>query len=226
MATFIALVQQDDDRRFRAIFPDFPQCVARAPSLDQVIAKAREVLSVHIGRLLDANQTMISPTGADAIERGDALLLVAIEIPDDLRVVHIDLEMPALSLVRIDSFARRHGLTRSALFVEALDHWAALESVPRDRRGGMSNAPTLFDFGNPFELKVETIAANIDRFDEAGKPDIQETQVFRDDSEEVTAELVRLFDEHSKKVTSDEADKVTRRDVGPDDIRTKLSEER
>src|SRR5213594_2057821 len=55
--------------------------------------------------------------------------------PMILRISHIDLAIPALSLTRIDAFARRHGLTQTALFVQAVNRWAMQETVPRDRRG-------------------------------------------------------------------------------------------
>jgi hypothetical protein len=62
------------------------------------------------------------PTAADAIELDDAFLFAAVDVPDDLRIAHVDLAVPALA--RIDAFAQRHGLTRSAVFVEAVNRWA------------------------------------------------------------------------------------------------------
>jgi predicted RNase H-like HicB family nuclease len=198
MATFIAIVKRDGDVGYTASFPDFPSCAVAAPTLDHVIAKAREALSLHIERLLEANHRICDPTAADAIERGDALLLAAVEVPDDLRIAHVDLAVPALSLARIDAFARRHGLTHAALFVEAVNRWAMQEAAaPRDRRGSTPDGPTLFDLANPLELRVEPIAAAIDRQDEAG-PREGEAIDDRDVEakvEDITAELVRLLEQ-------------------------------
>jgi len=201
MTTYIAIVRRDREYGYTASFPDFPGCVADASALELVIAKAREALSVHIERLLEANQRICSPTAADAVERGDALLLAAVEVPDDLRIAHIELAIPALSLARIDSFARRHGLTHGALFVEAVDRWAGQETVPRERRSGPSDGPTLFDFGNPLELRVESIAANIDPQDEAGAREREaegEQVVTPGNTDDITAELVRLLEERER----------------------------
>ena len=118
MATFIAIVRSHGRYGYAASFPDFPGCVVEGPTLDNVIAKAKEALPGHIQQLLDGNQRVCAPTAAEAIERGDALLLAAIDVPDDLRAVQIDVAIPALALARIDSFAQRHGLSRAALFVE------------------------------------------------------------------------------------------------------------
>ena len=198
MATFIAIVKRDGDPGYTASFPDFPSCAVAALTLDHVIAKAREALSLHIERLLEANHRICDPTDADEIERGEALLLAAVEVPDDLRIAHVDLAMPALSLARIDAFARRHGLTHAALFVEAVNRWAMQETAPRDRRASAPDGgPTLFDLVNPLELRVEPIAAGIEAQDDAatreGEPSDERSVEAKVD--DITAELVRLLEE-------------------------------
>ena len=150
MAVFIAVVKRDADAGYTASFADFPACAVTGPTIDHVIAKAREALVLYVGRLLEANQRLGIPAAADAIDRGGALLLAAIDIPDDLRITPVDLAIPALSLARIDAFAQRHGLTRSALFVEAVNRWAMLETLPRDRRGGW---PYAVRFRQPARLE-------------------------------------------------------------------------
>jgi hypothetical protein len=69
------------------------------------------------------------------------------------------------------------------------------EIMPRERRGGTSDGPTLFGFDNPLELRVEKIAADIDPPSPAAthEPDAGErTEANTDD---ITAELVRLLEE-------------------------------
>jgi hypothetical protein len=154
----------------------------------------------HIQRILDANQEISSPTVVDAIERGDALLLAAIDVPDDIRVAHIDLAIPALSLVRIDSFARRHGLTRATLLVEAVNRWSDQEAMQRERRAEITDGPMLFDFGNPPELRLEPIASVVDPLDELrtdgrdGEREIDD----RGGADDLTAELARLVEKRSE----------------------------
>jgi predicted RNase H-like HicB family nuclease len=198
MATFIAIVRTDDDLGFTASFPDFSGCVVGASTLDHVLAKAKETLVKHLENLLTANQEICIPTAADRIERGDALLLAAIEVPDDLRMLNVELAIPALSLAQIDSFARRHGLSRGALFVQAVGRWAAQEVPPSERRGRMPEGPTLFDFGNPLELKVETVAVERDSFDEEEEGDRTQEAGGQCNTDNITAELQRLLDERTK----------------------------
>src|SRR6266481_1964149 len=162
MAIFIAIVKRDGEVGYTASFPDFPSCAVAAPTVDHVIARAKEALSLHIERLLEANHRICDPTAADAIERGDALLLAAVDVPDDLRIAHVDLAMPALS--------------HAALFVEAVNRWAMQEVSPRDRRGSTPDGPTLFDLANPLELRVEPISAVLEPPDDAAtrEPDANE----------------------------------------------------
>jgi predicted RNase H-like HicB family nuclease len=197
MATFIAIVKRDGDAGYTASFPDFPSCAVAALTVDHVIARAREALAMHIERLLEANQRICVPSAADAIERGDALLLAAVEVPDDLRIAHLDLAIPALSLARIDAFARRHGLTHAALFVEAVNRWAMQEASPRDRRGSTPDGPTLFDLVNPLELRVEPIAAGIEAQDDAAirEREANEQRDIEAKVDDITAELVRLLEQ-------------------------------
>src|SRR5258706_11749456 len=142
MATFIAIVKRDGDAGYTASFPDFPTCAVAAPTIEDVIARAREALSLHIERLLEANHRICDPTAADAIERGDALLLAAVEVPDDLRITHVDLAIPALSLARIDAFARRHGLTQAGLVVGAGGWRGDAEDAPQGGEGTGAGGPT------------------------------------------------------------------------------------
>jgi predicted RNase H-like HicB family nuclease len=198
MATFIAIVKKDGDVGYTASFPDFPSCAVAALTVDHLIARAREALSLHIERLLQANHRICDPTAADAIERGDALLLAAVEVPDDLRIAHVDLAIPALSLARLDAFARRHGLTPAALFVEAVNRWAMQEAAaPRERRGSAPDGPTLFDLANPLELRVEPIAATIDPQDDAvtREREASEADDVKAKVDDITAELVRLLEQ-------------------------------
>ncbi len=207
MATFIAIVKRDGDAGYTASFPDFPTCAVAAPTIEHVIARAREALSLHIERLLEANHRICDPTAADAIERGDALLLAAVEVPDDLRITHVDLAIPALSLARIDAFARRHGLTQAGLFVEAVDRWAMQETSPRDRRGSAPDGPTLFDLANPLELRVEPLPAVLEPPDDAAAREggASKERSVEAKVDDITAELVRLLEERAEPQPSDRA---------------------
>jgi predicted RNase H-like HicB family nuclease len=156
MAIFIAVVTRDGEFGYSASFPDYPTCVVAARTVDEVIARARHALLAHVEALPAAGQEIVVPKAADAIARNGALLLAAIDVPDDIRTVRVELDVPALSLASIEALARKLGLTPAALFVAAVDRWAMEEPVARPGTGE-ADGVMLPDFDNPLELKVETI---------------------------------------------------------------------
>jgi predicted RNase H-like HicB family nuclease len=197
MTVFIAVIKKDGGAGYSTSFPDFPGVGVVEPTLDKVLAKAGEVLALHIERLLEAGRTIAVPTPAEAIERGDAILLAPINVPDDVGMAPIELSIPALSLARIDSVARRFGLTRSALFVQAVDRWETEAVASRDRRVAGSDGPTLFDFVAPSELKVEAPATAYPQLTEVSSQNADEEGVAQVSLEDIEAELERLIEESS-----------------------------
>src|SRR5216683_2929735 len=129
MTAYIALIHKDPDSDYGVSFPDLPGCVSAGSTLDEAIAMAKEALALHIEGLLDDDETVPAPSAADEIDRDDALLVTAIEVPDNLKVERINVTVPALALQRFDAFAQRHSMTRSGLLVEAAQRWIARETV-------------------------------------------------------------------------------------------------
>jgi len=205
MTTFIAIVQVDGDGRYTASFPDFSECSVSSSTLDDVIKRAREVLLQHVEGLLETGQAIHSPTALDAIQRTNALLFAAIDVPDDLAIMHVDIAVPAPSLARIESFAGRHGLSLAALFVKAVDRWAMQEGLARDGEGVASDGLTLFDFAAPPELRVEVAAAEFGPTHEPPANDDRADVDSKSAQDGITAELARLFDDRSGRKPVDEA---------------------
>jgi predicted RNase H-like HicB family nuclease len=194
MAIFIAVVTNDGKSGYSASFPDYPTCAVAARTIDEVIAKAKYALLTQVEGLLAANQRICAATPADSLERNGTLLLAAIDVPDDIRQVRVELDLPALSLARIDAFAEQLGLTRSALFVDAVDRWAIQEAVPRSG-AGEDDRMILPDFDNPFELKVATIAVAEERqHPPAVDPGKITEQGALEVTADITAELARLLE--------------------------------
>jgi predicted RNase H-like HicB family nuclease len=192
MAVYIAVVRSESDVGYAATFPDFPGLAAAASSLELLFAEARQKIVARIEQLLDSNQSLGAPKSAETIDHGGALMLAAIELPDDVRTAHIELAIPALALARIDAFAERHGLTRSALFAAAVQRWETQGQVPRERRGENSEGPTLFDFADPLELRVSAIPAIVEPQSKiaSGTTEVANT-------DDITAELERLLERES-----------------------------
>jgi len=134
MTSYVALIHKDTDSDYGVSFPDLPGCVTAGATLDEAIAMAKEALALHIEGLLEDNESIPAPAPADQIDRDDALLVTAIEVPDNLKVERINVTVPALALRRFDAFAERRGMTRSGLFVEAAQRWIAQENAQENRQ--------------------------------------------------------------------------------------------
>jgi predicted RNase H-like HicB family nuclease len=133
MTTYIALIHKDADSDYGVSFPDLPGCVSAGSTMDEAIANAKEALSLHIEGMLEDGDEVPPPTDAYTINREDALLIAAIDVPDNLKVERINITVPAITLARIDSFAQQRGMTRSALLVEAVQRWIAEEHAALNR---------------------------------------------------------------------------------------------
>ena len=194
MAVFIAVVNADGEAGYTASFPDFPRFAVDGPTLEVVIARAREMLLAHIAKLVEAGQPIAVPRAAETIDRGGALLLAAVDVPDDIGLARVELTIPGLALARIDLVARRLGLTRAALFVQAVDRWEARNQVRPERRDGPSDGPTLLDFSNPLDVKVGSVAADPALLG-ASQPGGDEAIAVQETVGDITAELMRLLEE-------------------------------
>ena len=125
MTAYVGLIHKDPDSDYGVSFPDLPGCVSAGSTLDEAIAMAKEALALHIEGLLEDKGNVPAPSALDQIDRDDALLVAAIEVPDNLKVERINVTIPALALQRFDAFAERHSMTRSGLLVEATQRWIA-----------------------------------------------------------------------------------------------------
>jgi predicted RNase H-like HicB family nuclease len=86
MTTYVALIHKDPDSDYGVSFPDLPGCVSAGSTLDEAIAMAKEALAFHIEGLLEDNMNIPFPTPAEQIDRNDALLIAAIELPSNLKL--------------------------------------------------------------------------------------------------------------------------------------------
>jgi predicted RNase H-like HicB family nuclease len=133
--TYIALIHKEAGSDYGASFPDLPGCVTAASSIDEVLSMAKEALALHIEDMLENGEEIPVPTPPDKIDRDDALLIAAIDVPDTVKVERVNVTIPAIALTRFDKFAAQLGMTRSGLFVEAVSRWIAQVRERETRRG-------------------------------------------------------------------------------------------
>ena len=200
MATYVALVRQIAVGRCRASFPDLPGCVAEAGSLDEAMALAKQALAGRIEHLLEAGELVPAPTLVDAIDRQDAILVVAVEVPDDLTTEQIDLMVPGLAFRRFDLFAERRGMTRSAFFIEAANRWIIQEAA--NPNTGVLHVSVPEAAEHPARYDIEAIRHELGAQDhrDALLPNDFATEDLpapEDHTDEIKAEMMRLLEARS-----------------------------
>jgi predicted RNase H-like HicB family nuclease len=157
MTTYVALIHKDPDSDYGVSFPDLPGCVTAGSTLDEAIAMAKEAVALHIEGLLEDNEDVPAPMPADQIDRDGALLVTAIEVPDDLKVERVNVTVPALALLRFDAFAERRSMTRSGLFVEAAQRWIAQEIAQETALTAIQDALSVRDLDQTSDELTERL---------------------------------------------------------------------
>jgi predicted RNase H-like HicB family nuclease len=81
---YIAAVHKDDVNGFSVAFPDFPGAVTAAPTLDEAIKRAGEVLAIHVEGIFARGGVLPTPSGVSPIlanpdYRTDVLALVPLQ---------------------------------------------------------------------------------------------------------------------------------------------------
>jgi len=124
MANYIALIHKESDSDFGVSFPDFPGCVTAGKSIDEAKDMAQEALSGHVKVMTEFGEEIPEPSNLDKIVSSpDSLDVVAffiVTIKDKKqKKVRVNITVPEEELNQIDSFAKQHGMTRSAFLIKA-----------------------------------------------------------------------------------------------------------
>ncbi len=120
---YIGLIHKEATSDFGVSFPDFPGVVTAGTSLDDARSMAEEALALHVEGLTEDGDPIPEPSTLDDVmadpdnKDGVAILVgVKTEAPKCIRV---NVTLPEDILDRIDRYADKEGLTRSAFLARA-----------------------------------------------------------------------------------------------------------
>ena len=122
MAHYIALIHKQNDSDYGVSFPDFPGCVSAGLTLEEARQMGAEALAFHIEGMVEDGEPVPEPSTLDAVmrdpENRDG---VAILVPVELKAksVRVNITLPEDALREIDTYAERHGYTRSGFLASA-----------------------------------------------------------------------------------------------------------
>jgi predicted RNase H-like HicB family nuclease len=123
MATYIAIIHKDADSDYGVSFPDFPGCVTAGGTLDEAKDMAVEALTGHIHAMLDDREEIPAPASLETVmatpDFADGVaFLVSVSLPSS-KTVRVNISVAADDLRQIDALAKKRGLSRSALLIQA-----------------------------------------------------------------------------------------------------------
>ena len=124
MANYIAVIHKDPESDFGVSFPDFPGCVTAGSSIDEAKDMAQDAISLHIKGMLEDGESIPAPSKLEDIMEdpnyADAAAIIIVTVSDAKpRSVRVNITVPEDMLRKIDSMARKKGMSRSAFLVRA-----------------------------------------------------------------------------------------------------------
>jgi predicted RNase H-like HicB family nuclease len=105
-------------------FPDFPGCITAGKTIDEAKDLAYEALLLHWEGLREDGEPLPAPTNLEDIvadpENADAMAFLVVSVPDAQgKAKRINITIPEETLRRVDSAAKRRGLSRSSFLTRA-----------------------------------------------------------------------------------------------------------
>ncbi|MBL7174855.1 MAG: type II toxin-antitoxin system HicB family antitoxin [Desulfobacteraceae bacterium] len=124
MANYIAAVHKDQESDFGVSFPDFPGCITAGSSIDEAKDMAHDALSLHIKGMLEDSENIPVPSKLEDImddpDYSDAVAILVVTVSEaKSRSVRVNITMPEDILRKIDTVAKKKGMSRSSFLVHA-----------------------------------------------------------------------------------------------------------
>ncbi|HLC15916.1 MAG TPA: type II toxin-antitoxin system HicB family antitoxin [Thermodesulfovibrionia bacterium] len=124
MANYIAVVHKDSQSDFGVSFPDFPGCITAGSSIDEAKDMAHDALSLHIKGMLEDGENIPVPSKLEDImddpDYSDAIAILVVSVSEAKpRSVRVNITVPEDILRKIDTVAKKRGMSRSSFLVHA-----------------------------------------------------------------------------------------------------------
>jgi predicted RNase H-like HicB family nuclease len=124
MANYIAVVHKDLKSDFGVSFPDYPGCVTGSQSIDEAKDMAHDALALHVKGMLQDGEEIPAPSTLEDImddpDYSDAVAILVVSVSETKpRSVRVNITVPEDMLRKIDSVAKKRGMSRSSFLVHA-----------------------------------------------------------------------------------------------------------
>ena len=124
MANYIAVLHKDPKSDFGVSFPDFSGCITAGSTIDEAKDMAHDALSLHIKGMLEDGENIPVPSKLEDImdepDYSDAAAILVVSVSEaKSRSVRVNITVPEYTLRKIDSVAKKRGMSRSSFLVHA-----------------------------------------------------------------------------------------------------------
>jgi predicted RNase H-like HicB family nuclease len=119
------VIHKDPDSDYGVTVPDLPGCFSGGETMDEAIENAVEAIECHIEGLLVDGETVPRPQSVEFHNNttdyaGGAWAVVTVDVAKlSGKARRVNVTIPERVLSLIDSYAARHGETRSGLITQA-----------------------------------------------------------------------------------------------------------
>ena len=119
------VIHKDPDSDYGVTVPDLPGCFSGGQTMDEAIENAVEAIECHIEGLLVDGETIPRPQSVEYHNdntdfAGGAWAVVTVDVAKlSGKARRVNVTIPERVLSLIDSYAARHGETRSGLITQA-----------------------------------------------------------------------------------------------------------
>jgi predicted RNase H-like HicB family nuclease len=124
MANYIAVVHKDPKSDFGVSFPDFPGCITAGSTIDEAKDMGHEALSLHVKGMQEDGENIPVPSRLEDImddpgyTDAAAILVVSVSKAKP-RTIRVNITVPEDMLRKIDTVAKKRGMSRSSFLVHA-----------------------------------------------------------------------------------------------------------
>lgn len=121
MKTYIALLRKEEGSSYGVDFPDFPGCITGGETMDVAYGEAPEALQFHIKGMLEDGEEIPEPSSLDKImadPENEGAVPFPVQIPGQ-KTRRVDITIPENILKEIDTYVRKHRMSRSAFLTSA-----------------------------------------------------------------------------------------------------------
>jgi predicted RNase H-like HicB family nuclease len=127
MTNYIAVVHKDAKSDFGVSFPDFPGCITAGSSIDEAKDMAHDAISLHIKGMMEDGENIPAPSKLEDImdnpDYSDAAAILIVSVSESKpRSVRVNITVPEDMLRKIDTIAKKRGMSRSSFLVHAAEN--------------------------------------------------------------------------------------------------------